>query len=184
MTLPPNPFNGRISQDELADYRGDLLAAVIDMEQPQPRRNKKLPLSAIVAAAAQAQSDQNHCIIIGFDGGGSAIAAGSKRRFFAPFEIRVDQVAVLADDDVTAVLDIWVAPFDVDAADQPDATDSICGATLPTLTAKAGYSDAALTDWTRTIPAASTVIVNVNSNDAATELTVTLWIVEPAPTTE
>lgn len=180
MTLPPNPFNGRISQDELADYRGDLLAAVIDMEQPQPRRNKKLPLSAIVAAAAQAQSDQNHVIIIGFDGGGAAIAADSKRRFFVPFDIRVTQAVLLADADVTAEVDIWVAPFDADAADMPTIADTICGATPPTLTAKAGSSDAALTDWTPDILAGSVVVVNVNANDAAEELTLTLWVVEPA----
>ena len=181
MTLPPNPFNGRISQDELADYRGDLLAAVIDMEQPQPRRNKKLPLSAIVAAAAQAQSDQNHCIIIGFDGGGSAIAADSKRRLFFPFAVRITQAVLLADDDVTAEVDLWVKAFATTAAGQPTVSDSICGATLPTLTAAAGSSDAELSDWTADIPAGSTMIVNVNDAGAATELTLALWIVEPAP---
>lgn len=181
MTLPPNPFNGRISQDELADYDGDLLAPVIDMNQPQGRRNKKIPLSAIVSEAAeQAQADRNHCIIIGFEGGGEAIPADRKRRFFVPFNIRITQAVLEADDDVTAELDIWVAPFSEDAADIPTIADTICGATPPTLTAKAGSSDAALSDWTVDIVAGSTVVVNVNSNDAAQELSLTLWVIEPA----
>lgn len=178
MALPPDPFNGRISQDELATYRGDLLAAVIDMTQPPRRRNKKLPLSLIVDAA-QAAQDRNHEWTGGWDGGGSPVAAGSELRFKTSFALQLAEIAILAEQNTTAEVDIWVKTFATDVADQPTVADTICP-TPPAMTAAAGYSNTALTGINVDIPANSTVVIHLNSNDLAELLSVTLWLIEPA----
>ena len=107
------------------------------------------------------------------DGGGAAITTGIKGDVEIPFACTINQVTLLADQSATAVIDIWKDTY----ANYPaTVADTITAAAIPTITAATKSQDATLTGWTTSITAGDIIRFNVDSNDNATRVTLSLKV--------
>lgn len=177
MTLPPDPFDGRISQDVLSEYRGDLLVPILDETQPMRRRNRKMPLSVIVAAAAGDTSARRHEAVFTFEStDGDPVLVDTQDDMFFPFACQIEQVVLLLDQSATVEVDVWLTAFA--GFDTISDTDSIASAALPSVTAGKSSSDVSLTNWTKDIPAQSTMRCRVTANDNARRIKLFIVVVE------
>jgi hypothetical protein len=124
-------------------------------------------------AYADAIVAQVATINIIIDGGGSAITTGIKCDVEIPFACNINQVTMLADASTTSVVDLWVEHY----ADFPPAdADSITSATPPTLTTATKSQDTTLTNWTTALEAGQILRANVDSNNNAKVLTVSIKV--------
>ena len=112
---------------------------------------------------------------IGFviDGGGVAISTGIKGDIEVPFACTITQVTLLADQSCTCVLDIWKDTY---ANFPPTVADTITAAAKPGMTAGLKDQDSTLTGWTKAIAAGNILRFNVDSNNTATRITVSLKV--------
>ena len=108
-------------------------------------------------------------------GGGSAIATGVAGYIEVPFACTIQRVTMLADQSCTAVVDIWGDSY---ANYPPVDDDSITAAAPPTITTDTDSQDATLTDWTTAIAAGDILGYNVDSNDNAELITISLKVVK------
>lgn len=177
MTLPPDPFDGRISQDQAVEWKETLRFAVIDDTEPRPRRNRTILASLIATAIGIDTSPRRHQLIIEFHGNGAAVAADAQVDAWFGIACTILQWVVIAEQSTTCEVDVWVAPFDPDAA--PDVGNTIVGAAPIAVAATLGATSADLGDeWTVDVPANSHMRFNVNSNDNAERLTIVLLVEE------
>ena len=109
------------------------------------------------------------------DGGGSAITTGIKGDLEIPFKCEIIAVRLFADQAATAVIDIWSDSF---ANYPPLVGDSITASAQPSLSASDKSEDTTLTGWTTSIPQGNTLRYNVDSNDVAERITVSLTVIK------
>lgn len=112
-------------------------------------------------------------INIVIDGGSAAITTGVKCDVEIPFNCTISQVTILADQAATAVVDLWVEHY---ADFPPTDADSITSATPPTITAAVRSQDTTLTDWIVALDAGQILRANVDSNDVAKRITISLKV--------
>jgi len=105
------------------------------------------------------------------DGGGSEITTGVKGDLEIPFGFEITRVTMLADQSTTTVIDIWMEDY---ATFPPDNADSITASTPPTITTATKSQDTTLTSWTTTLVSGETLRYNVDSNDNAERITISL----------
>ena len=107
------------------------------------------------------------------DGGGSAITTGIKGDIEIPFACTINQVTLLADQSTTTTIDIWKDTY----ANYPaDDSDSITAAAVPTITAALKSQDSTLTGWTTSVSTGDCLRFNVDANDNATRVTISLKV--------
>jgi len=110
-------------------------------------------------------------ITIDFDGGGSPLVVGTKRRFEIPFDGEFNRVTMVADVSGSVVLDIWKDTYsNAPATDE----DSITASAPPTISSAIKSQDSTLTDWTKTFSAGDCFIVNVDSCTTITYVSMSL----------
>lgn len=111
------------------------------------------------------------------DGGGIVIGTGYKGQFVVDFNCTIQAMTMLADQNTSTVVDIWVTTFTNYALPtHPAVADSITGAAPPTISAAQKVQDTALVGWTTAIAAGSIIGFNVNSNSAALRLSISLKV--------
>lgn len=106
-----------------------------------------------------------------FDSGGSLLSTGAKGFVEVPFAARITAVRLVADQSTNTVVDIWRDSY---ANLLPTVADSICAAAKPTLSAALKAQDTTLTGWTTAVAAGDWLRFNIDSNSAATRLTLSL----------
>ena len=105
------------------------------------------------------------------DGGGDVISTGIAGDLEVPFACTITAVRLFADQDCTAVVDIWKDTYaNFPATD----ADTITASAVPGTSAADTDQDTTLTGWTTTITAGDILRFNVDSNDAATRILVSL----------
>jgi len=107
------------------------------------------------------------------DGGGAAIATGIKGDIEIPFACTINQVTLLADQSTTTTIDIWVDSY---ANFPPTDADSITAAAVPGIVAGLKDQDATLTGWTTSVTAGDILRFNVDANDNAERVTLSLKV--------
>ena len=173
----------------LGDSASDTVAvsAVIELEDmaapsdPSDATSVKLFLDSATGKTSVQKSDsttiplENHEAGIPFliDGGGSAITTGIKGDIEVPFDCTIKSVRMFADTSTTTVVDIWKDTF---ANFPPTDADSITASAVPTITTSTKSEDATLTGWTTTVSKGDIIRWNVDSNDNATRLTMSLMV--------
>lgn len=110
-----------------------------------------------------------------FDGGGAIIPANSKVWIEVPFDCVILRSTALADVSTTTVFGVWKDTY---ANFPPTVADVITGAAPPTITAALKSQDSTLTGWTTAVAAGSIILVNINSNNNATKLNLSLKIIK------
>ena len=137
----------------------------------------------IVASTAHISADgSSHSLVnsslvstINFiiDGGGAAITTGIKGDVEIPFACTINQVTLLADQSTTTTIDIWKDTY----ANYPaTVADTITAAAIPTITAGLKDQDATLTGWTTSVTAGDILRFNVDANDNAERVTLSLKV--------
>ena len=107
------------------------------------------------------------------DGGGAAITTGIKGDIEIPFACTINQVTLLADQSTTTVIDIWKDTY----ANYPATdADTITAAAVPTITAALKSQDSTLTGWTTSVTAGDILRFNVDSNNTAERITLSLKV--------
>lgn len=127
--------------------------------------------------AQYAPAAHTHAIagVIGFvfDGNGTALVVGSKCRITVPFACTITANRMLADQAGSVVVDIWKDTY----ANYPATiADTIVAAAKPTISAAAKSEDTTLTGWTLSVAAGDTLIANIDSCSAITQLLVQLKV--------
>jgi len=107
------------------------------------------------------------------DGGGAAVTTGIKGDIEIPFACTISQVTLLADQSTTTTIDIWKDAY---ANFPPTDADSITAAAVPGITAGLKDQDATLTAWTTSITAGDILRFNVDANDNAERVTLSLKV--------
>lgn len=122
-------------------------------------------------------SDALKTVAIGaaFDGGGAAVAAGSKAYVRVPFACTITSATLLADLSGSAVVDVWVDTY---ANYPPTVADTITASAKPTISSAIKSEDTTLTGWTTSVAAGSIVAFNVDSCSTCTKLNVQLKVVK------
>lgn len=105
------------------------------------------------------------------DGGGAAITTGVKGDLEIPFACTITRVTITSDTSCTAVVDIWKDTY---ANFPPTDADSITASAVPTITTSTKNQDATLTGWTTAITAGDILRFNVDSNNNATRILISL----------
>ncbi len=105
------------------------------------------------------------------DGGGAAITTGEKGHLEIPNACTVSAARAFADQSTSTVVDIW---SDTYANFPPADADSITASAPVTITTAANSEDTTLTGWTTVMVAGNILAWNVDSNDNATRLLVSL----------
>lgn len=95
-----------------------------------------------------------------FDGGSSAITAGSQCDVYVPFNCTIGRVTILADALGSITIDVW---SDAYGAYPPTDADSITGTSVPAISGSNKYTDSILTGWVTTISTGTTIRFNVDS---------------------
>lgn len=111
------------------------------------------------------------------DGGGSAITTGVKGYIEVSFDCTINQVTMLADQSTSTVIDVWKDTY---ANYPPTDADSITASAVPTITTDTDSQDGTLTGWTTSITAGDILGFNVDSNDNATRVTISLKVTKVA----
>lgn len=107
------------------------------------------------------------------DGGGSAISTGVAGYLEVPFACTIQQVTMLVDTSSTTTVDIWKDTY---ANYPPTDADSITASAVPGTSAGLKDQDATLTGWTTSISAGDILGYNVDANDNATKITISLEV--------
>ena len=107
------------------------------------------------------------------DGGGAAIATGIKGDIEIPFACTINQVTLLSDQSTTTTIDIWKDSY---SNFPPTDADSITAAAVPGIVAGLKDQDATLTAWTTSITAGDILRFNVDANDNAERVTLSLKV--------
>jgi len=102
-----------------------------------------------------------------------AIATGVWGDVIVPFDGTITNVTLLADQAATMVIDIWKDAY---ANFPPTVADTITAAAKPTLTAADKSDDATLTGWDTGVLNGDVFRFNVDSNDVAERVTLSLEI--------
>jgi hypothetical protein len=108
------------------------------------------------------------------DGGGTAIAAGTKGFIQVPFACTITAARLLADQAGSITVDIWKDSY---ANYPPTDADSITGAAPATLSADVKSEDTGLTGWTTGIASGDILGFHVDSASTVTRVTVVLTVV-------
>lgn len=109
------------------------------------------------------------------DGGGSAITTGEKGHLEIPFNCKIQQVTMLADQVGSITVDIWKSTY---ANFPPTDSNSITGTTPPTISNAQKSQDATLSGWTTTIDAGDILAFNVDSATTITRVTISLKVLK------
>lgn len=107
------------------------------------------------------------------DGGGAAITTGIKGDVEIPFACTINQVTLLADQSTTTTIDIWKDTY---ANFPPTDADSITAAAVPGTSAATKDQDSTLTGWTTSVAAGDILRYNVDANDNAERVTISLKV--------
>jgi hypothetical protein len=107
------------------------------------------------------------------DGGGAAIATGTKGVVTIPFAGTITEWQVLADQSGLIQLDIWK---DALANYPPTVADTITGTDKPRITAGSKGGSTALTGWTKAVSYGDILRYNVDSATTIQRVTVTLFM--------
>jgi hypothetical protein len=107
------------------------------------------------------------------DGGGAAIAPGTKGFIQVPFACTIAAARLLADRSGSIVVDIWKDSY---ANYPPDDADSITGAAPPAIASDIKSENTGLTGWTTGIAAGDILGFNVDSASTLTRVTVVLTV--------
>lgn len=108
-----------------------------------------------------------------FDGGGSAITAGSKVYVRVPFDCTIIEATALADVSGSAVVDVWKDTY---ANYPPTVADTITASAPVTISAATKSIDTTLTGWMTGITAGDVLAFNVDSCSTITKLNVQLKV--------
>ena len=108
-----------------------------------------------------------------FDGGGSAITAGSKVYVRVPFDCTIIEATALADVSGSAVVDVWKDTY---ANYPPTVADTITVSAPVTISAATKSIDTTLTGWMTGITAGDVLAFNVDSCSTITKLNVQLKV--------
>lgn len=115
-----------------------------------------------------------------FDGLGAVIEAGSFGDAYVPFDCEIQAAVVLSclpdETNASAVFDVRVDALTTGYS--PDAVDSICGGSKPTLASQFWSLDTTLTGWNRRIAAGSVVRIVCESASVTTKAVVALPILK------
>ena len=95
-----------------------------------------------------------------FDGGGSALVAGTKCYVRAPVACTITKATLIADQSGALVVDVWKDTY---ANYPPTVDDTITASAKPTLSSAAKAEDSTLTGWTKAIAAGDVLGFNVDS---------------------
>ncbi len=110
-----------------------------------------------------------------FDNGASPVPVSAKAFYEIPFACILTGATLLSEMTTTAVVDIWVDAY---ANYPPTVLDTITAAAKPTLSAAMKFQDNVLTGWNKNIAAGSIIMANVDSNNNATKLSLSLRAVK------
>jgi len=108
-----------------------------------------------------------------FDGGGSAISAGSQVDLYVPFDCTITLGALLNDASGSIVVDVWRDSY---ANYPPTDADSITASAPLTASSAVKALDSTLTGWSKDLTAGQTLRFNVDSCSGVTRCTVTLAV--------
>jgi hypothetical protein len=129
---------------------------------------------AVVAPSMLDTSADDDAIEFVIDGGGTAITTGVKGFLEIPYACTISRVTLLADQSTSTVIDLWVDSY---ANYPPDNDDSITDAgTSPTITTATKSQDSTLTSWTTSLTKGQIIGFNVDSNDNAERITVSIGV--------
>ena len=107
------------------------------------------------------------------DGGGAAITTGAKMTFEVPFTLTLTSVTVASDVTTTTVIDLWKCTYaNYDVSTHPVDADSVTSASPITISAAKKATDTSLSGWTKAWTQGDWVLPNVDSNSAATKLSI------------
>jgi len=118
--------------------------------------------------------DTNRVVTIDFvvDGGGSAIATGTKGFIEIPFACTLNSWTMVSDVSCTATMDVNRQTY---AAYDGSPPSIVGGSSVPTITAAVKGQDLDISDWTSVAIAAGDIVgFDVDSNDSATLITLSL----------
>lgn len=104
---------------------------------------------------------------------GSLIATGSKDFVIVPYDCTITKVTLLADQQGSAVVDIWK---DIYGNFPPTVADSIVSSSYPTLSSATKYQDSTLAGWTKTITSGDILRFNLNSISSIQRLNMVLEV--------
>lgn len=107
------------------------------------------------------------------DGGGAAIATGTKGMIVVDFAGVLEAATLLADQSGAIVIDVWKTTY---AGAPPTAANSICASAKPSLSSAQKSRDTTLTGWTTTIAAGDVLRFSVDSASAVQRVTLALTV--------
>lgn len=107
------------------------------------------------------------------DGGGLVIGTGIRGDLQIPFGCTINSWTLLADQVGSIVVDIWKDTYD---NFPPDVADSICAASLPTLSSASKATSTSLPGWTTTINPGDILRYSVQSVSSIKRVTVSLKV--------
>jgi hypothetical protein len=110
---------------------------------------------------------------ITFDGGGSAVTAGTSADIELPYNATIEEVRMFADLGGNAVVDIWKDTY---ANYPPTDADSITASATPTITDSNKSTDTTLTGWTTNVDSFDVIRFHVDSATTATRLHVNVTV--------
>jgi hypothetical protein len=108
-----------------------------------------------------------------FDGGGSAVAAGTIGLVRIPYAGTITKASIFGDVSGSAVVDVWK---DTWANYPPTVADTIAASAKPTLSSALAAEDSTLTGWTVAVDAGDVVAFSVDSCATITRLSIALEI--------
>ncbi len=106
-------------------------------------------------------------------GAGAVIGTGIAGYLEIPFACTITAARIVSSLSTTTVVDIWKDTY---ANFPPTDADSITSATPPTLTAGVKAENTTLTNWTIAISAGDWLVFNVDSNNNAKLITISLTV--------
>ena len=172
----PGEIDDYIDASGLLPMDGDLTLYQQISEKTQPSGYASLGSNGLVPSGQLPTSifaiDKDNIEYI-FDGCGSAIGSGVGGYVEVGFDCTITAARMLPDQSTTTVVDIWKDTY---ANYPPTDADSITSSTPPTITAAIKSEDLALTSWTTLISSGDILGFNVDSNNNAKKLTVSLTV--------
>jgi len=107
------------------------------------------------------------------EGGGAVVTTGAKNPFEVPFTLTLTSVTVTSDVTTTTVIDLWKCTYALyDVSTHPVDGDSVTSASPITIAAAKKSTDTSLSGWTKAWTQGDWVLPNVDSNSAATKLSI------------
>lgn len=129
--------------------------------------------SGTLASARLSANQRTTAITFVIDAGGSALTTGIKGDLRVPHACTIQKATLLADQSTTTTIDVWKDTF---ANFPPTDADSITASAQVATSAADSSEDATLTGWTTSISAGDILRFNVDANDNATRVTVSLEV--------